>query len=104
MYQSGCFTLYEDDGISRGYENGEYLKTKLSYTNKNGVITVKIEPFGNGYTGMPAMRSYRIELMNTEKPLTVLNGIQFGLEFKNGLNVVQTMKTNIKKSVEITLG
>ena len=102
--ESGCFTLYEDDGISRGYENGEYLKTNLSYTNENGVITVKIEPFGNGYTGMPAMRSYRIELMNTEKPLTVLNGIQFGVEFKNGLNIVQTMKTNIKKSVEITLG
>ncbi len=29
----GKFTLYEDDGISDGYKNGEHLKTEISYEN-----------------------------------------------------------------------
>ena len=101
--EKGEFALYEDDGISCGYEKGEYLKTKLSYINQNGVITVKIEPYGQGYIGMPEMRSYRIELANTERPLTVLNDIQCKTEFDKKMNIVQIEKTDSKKSVEITL-
>lgn len=102
--EKGDFTLYEDDGISRGYENGEYLKTKFSYENKKGIITVKIEPFGKGYEGMPKMRSYRIELMNTEKLLTVLNDVQCEIKFETNLNVVQIREIPYHESVQIILG
>ncbi len=100
----GDFSLYEDNGISRGYENGEYLKTKFSYENKKGIITVKIEPFGKGYEGMPKMRSYRIELMNTEKLLTVLNDVQCEIKFKTNLSVVQIREIPYHESVQIILG
>ena len=101
--ESGSFTLYEDDGISRAYESGAYLKTKLSYANENGVITLKIEPLGKGYAGMPEMRSYRIELMNTGKKLNVLNDIQSDVQFDGKMNTVQICKTDNKKSIEIIL-
>ncbi|MBQ8496510.1 MAG: DUF5110 domain-containing protein [Clostridia bacterium] len=101
--EKGSFTLYEDDGISRAYENGEFLGTQLSYTNENGIITIKIKPFGNGYEGMPTMRSYRIELMHTEEKLSVLNDIQADVIFNGDLNVVQIPKTDSKKSMEIML-
>lgn len=61
--EKGRFTLYEDDGISRGYEKGEYLKTEISYQKKDGEIRISIVPSGDGYPDMPKMRSYKIELM-----------------------------------------
>nr|WP_307875737.1 DUF5110 domain-containing protein [Clostridium felsineum] len=31
------FVLYEDDGTTNDYKNGEYLKTTISIENKNGI-------------------------------------------------------------------
>jgi alpha-glucosidase (family GH31 glycosyl hydrolase) len=101
--KSGCFTLYEDDGISRKYENGEYLKTKLRYENQDGRLTLVIEPKGLGYSGMPCKRAYRIEWMQIDRKMKVLSDIQAENSYENGLNIVQTEKVDIKKSVTIVM-
>lgn len=60
--ERGEFTLYEDDGMSEEYKNGSFLKTKISYKNIENEISISIEPCGKGYSGMPQLRSYIIEL------------------------------------------
>lgn len=42
--EESSFVLYEDDGVTNNYENGEYLKTLISVKRENGVkITFKKE-------------------------------------------------------------
>ncbi len=100
--EDGSFTLYEDDGISRGFETGACLKTMLTYKNENGRITVSIAPEGNGYEGMPEDRSYVIELMNTEKALTLAEG-EGKVIFENGKNTVSIPARSIKEAVIVVL-
>jgi alpha-D-xyloside xylohydrolase len=66
---SGEFTLYEDDGISRKYEDGEYLKTKFVYTEKGDAFTLSVIPDGHGYRGMPTERNYIFELIGAPEGL-----------------------------------
>ncbi|MBQ3573338.1 MAG: DUF5110 domain-containing protein [Clostridia bacterium] len=54
------FTLYEDDGETRDYENGKYLKTKISLNWQNKTITIAA-PEGD-MNLIPENRSYRILL------------------------------------------
>jgi alpha-glucosidase (family GH31 glycosyl hydrolase) len=66
---SGEFTLYEDDGISQKYEDGEYLKTKLVYREENDTFTLTVTPEGHGYRGMPTERNYVFELIGAPEGL-----------------------------------
>ncbi|MBQ9747556.1 MAG: DUF5110 domain-containing protein [Clostridia bacterium] len=63
--EHGSFTLYEDDGVTRAFERGAYMKTHLSYRKEGEHITVSMLPEGQGYEGMPSVRRYRVELMHT---------------------------------------
>ena len=54
------FTLYEDDGETRAYENGKCLKTKISLNWQSRTITISAP---EGDTSLiPENRSYRILL------------------------------------------
>ena len=101
--KEGTFTLYEDDGISSEYLHGKNLKTRLSYRNNGGKITVEIEPHGEGYDGMPEVREYRIELMCAEKKLQVMNGVECQVEYQDGCNVVAVKQREIKEKIVIEL-
>ena len=101
--KEGTFTLYEDDGISSEYLHGKNLKTRLSYRNNGGKITVEIEPHGEGYDGMPEVREYRIELMCAEKKLQVMNGVECHVEYQDGCNVVAVKQREIKEKIVIEL-
>lgn len=56
------FTLYEDDGVTRDYEKGEYAKTRLAYSQKGKKVTVTIFPTEGTYRGQLARRAYRLEI------------------------------------------
>ncbi len=99
--EKGEFTLYEDDGITREFENGAYLKTKLAYTNENGKLTLSITPEGSGFDGMPAERAYIIELPEINHALTIEEGIG-EVSFENGKNIIRIPKQDVKASVIIT--
>ncbi len=100
--ESGDFNLYEDDGISRDFEKGNYLKTRLAYQCHDGKITLDIEPNGQGYCGMPKTRSYVITLPQTEKPLTSAEK-NITVTFENGVNIVTVAEQDIFKGVHIEL-
>ena len=102
--EDGSFTLYEDDGISEKYQSGKYLKTKLSYENRDGFIRIAIEPNGKGYEGMPEERSYRIELPLTEHQFSVIDGcVNAKISFEDSMNIVQIPKINAKQSLNLIL-
>ncbi len=101
--KEGTFTLYEDDGISSRYLEGKCLKTRLFYQNQDGRITIEIEPFGEGYEGMPTVRDYRIELMCMKKKVQVVNGTECPVEYQNGRNVLCLKGRNIREKLTILL-
>jgi alpha-glucosidase (family GH31 glycosyl hydrolase) len=100
--EKGDFSLYEDDGVSKEFENGAFLKTKLVYKNENGMITIEILPEGKGYQNMPDTRSYQIELMQTEKKLSLVEG-EGDIVFEENKNTILLPKQDIKKTIKIVL-
>jgi alpha-glucosidase (family GH31 glycosyl hydrolase) len=60
--QTGQAKLYEDDGQSRGYLNGECAWTGISYQRAGRTVTVRIEPAAGKFAGQLARRSYKVEL------------------------------------------
>jgi alpha-glucosidase (family GH31 glycosyl hydrolase) len=57
---AGSFTLYEDDGVSRGYARGESAEQIFSVTPGPTNITVGIGPSVGTYPGKVDSRSYRL--------------------------------------------
>jgi alpha-D-xyloside xylohydrolase len=57
----GQFSLYEDDGLSNGYQRGEFSRIPLSYNDKSGVVTVGAR-LGQ-YKGMPVQRQFKIRFI-----------------------------------------
>ncbi len=74
----GCcnsYSLYEDDGITTDYEQGQYAETRLEYSLKNGRTEITIHPTQGVYKGQVKKRSYQIELPHTKPGLIVkVNG------------------------------
>ena len=54
----GTFTLYEDDGITLGYEKGEYTETQFTWNDASLKLT--ITPTS---TGAVHARTYKVELL-----------------------------------------
>nr|WP_193556135.1 TIM-barrel domain-containing protein [Paenibacillus ginsengarvi] len=65
---SGEFTLYEDDGITYRYLEGELSETKLSIHAGEESFTVQIEPRSGRFEGMPQNRGYRLYVHLEGKP------------------------------------
>ena len=65
--QTGRATLYEDDGVTTGYQRGQSATTPLSYLRRGSTVTVTIGATVGHYTGQPARRSFIIELPDTAK-------------------------------------
>lgn len=65
--QSNIYELYEDDGESRLYEEGYYIKSAIDYNYLQNNFTVIIRPL-EGKTGIiPERRDYKIRFRNTRK-------------------------------------
>lgn len=76
------FELYEDDGLSRAYERGEYAVTTLRGSSAPGAqMSVSVEGPKGKYAGMPAKRAYEIVFHHCPKPAGVYMdaaGVQAG--------------------------
>ena len=69
------FSMYEDDGESYSYQNGEYRWIKFDYEYEPGryqKITIH-KPEGS-FKGETTERAYRISVINTSKPQKVMIG------------------------------
>jgi alpha-D-xyloside xylohydrolase len=54
----GSFDYYEDDGVSYGYERGEFARIPLRYDAARGTLTIGAR--SGSYTGMPEERTFKV--------------------------------------------
>lgn len=79
--RSNTYKLYEDDGYSLHYKQGESFTTEINYYYKENDFSVSLEPVeGSDASSVPETRNYVINFRNT-KPT---NGVQV---FVNEINI-----------------
>jgi alpha-D-xyloside xylohydrolase len=54
----GSFDYYEDDGVSYGYERGEFARIPLRYDAAKGTLTIGAR--SGRYPGMPESRTFKV--------------------------------------------
>ncbi|MEV7521327.1 TIM-barrel domain-containing protein [Streptomyces sp. NPDC091371] len=79
LYPSGTstFTLYEDDGITRAYQNGASATQKVTMNapaSGTGTVTVDVGASVGSYAGKPAGRGYEFNVHLGGAPSTVALG------------------------------
>ena len=64
--------LYEDDGISFGYLQGQFSRLLCTWNDKNRTLTLKADPAGQ----LPKRQSILVEIAGVTgaKPLTLHSG------------------------------
>ncbi len=75
--KSNVYQLYEDDGISNAYENGDYHITAIEYNYMANNYTLIIRPLEGTTEVLPPLRNYFIKFRNTKEASEVsvyLNG------------------------------
>ena len=73
----GQTTLYEDEGDSDGYKEGQYATTTMTQQRTDEKLTFTIEPRVGMYNGMPESRSYQVVFLTEAQPLSVsINGTE----------------------------
>jgi alpha-glucosidase (family GH31 glycosyl hydrolase) len=73
--QSSQYTLYEDAGDTRRYQQGQEGWTTLSATQRSNELTVKISPVKGEYPGILSSRGYELLLPGDWPPASVdVNG------------------------------
>ncbi len=101
---NNTFTLYEDDGETLSYQNGEYLKTAFTVEEKGGNVSFKISK-EEGDTGVvPETRTYAVKFKDiVDGVATVrINGEKAQAEIKKcGGTLEITVSAKADATVEI---
>jgi alpha-D-xyloside xylohydrolase len=63
----GEFTLYDDDGLSHGYENGEYCRIPIRWNNARRTLT--IDKREGSFPGMQHERTFQVVLVSKDRPV-----------------------------------
>lgn len=68
----GRFDLYEDDGVSLAYDQGEYAVTALTYaTDSKGLHHLVIEPTRGAFQGQLQARAYELHIHAPDRPASM---------------------------------
>ena len=76
----GSFDLYEDDGDSLAYTEGQYARTAMTYaSSSDGFHNLIIEPTRGTFQGQGQARSYELRIHAADKPSSIsVNGREVG--------------------------
>lgn len=66
---NGSYTLYEDDGRSLQYKNGQFATTRISSNWTNGKVAIQVQKPEGSY--QPRPHNYLIKLHTVNKPVAV---------------------------------
>ena len=70
--KNNTYNLYEDDGTTNMYQQGNYLITKIDYNYLKNNYTLIIRPVEGKSGIIPDLRNYRIRFRNTRESNEVL--------------------------------
>ena len=65
--KDGTFTLYEDDGLTYGYEKGAFAQIPISWDNEAKTLTIGQRE--GKFRGMVAKRTFNVVLVTRTKPV-----------------------------------
>jgi len=76
----GSFDLYEDDGVSLAYSEGQYAQTAMTYAaSSDGFHHLVIEPTKGTFQGQAQARTYELRIHAADKPSSIsVNGSDVG--------------------------
>ena len=65
------YTLYEDDGATRRYQQGAFSRQKIAMRELGGKVDVSIHPVEGSYDGQEAQRGYSLRIASRQRPSMV---------------------------------
>jgi alpha-glucosidase (family GH31 glycosyl hydrolase) len=68
---SSQYTLYEDAGNTRAYQQNQAARTTIHAEETHGELTIKIDPAQGTYPGMVQARAYQLHLPGDWPPATI---------------------------------
>ncbi len=82
---NGCYTFYEDDGVSLEFNNGKRAETVISVAQNNKTVTVDVGERTGSFEGMINDREYRLDVFAQTKPSKVtVNGKTASFDYADG--------------------
>jgi alpha-glucosidase (family GH31 glycosyl hydrolase) len=96
---TSSYTLWEDDGITFAYEQGNLSKTKIDCVNTQRNTEITLHPIEGQYEGMPERRTWEVEIFSEKKPARVLvNGSETDdWEYEKGSTRLTLSQENLNK-------
>ena len=99
---NNTFTLYEDDGETLSYKDGEYLKTAFTVAEKGNTVSFKIEKAEGTSSVVPQSRTYTVSFKDIVSGDVTVNGEKVESKTVNGTLSV-TVIAGAEDTTEITL-
>lgn len=69
--KNSFYTVYEDSGKAREYQNGKAAWTDIRATESGGQLSITIAPPRHSFVGMPTQRAYELRLPGDWPPQSV---------------------------------
>lgn len=85
------FTLYEDDGLTRAYQRGDYLRTTFSVEGSDAAAIVAVRPAPGSWRPGFGLRTVTIVLHNSRRPAAVtgIDGLTWFHDDAGGLTTLR---------------
>lgn len=99
---NNTFTLYEDDGETLSYKDGEYLKTAFTVEEKGNTVSFKIEKAEGTASVVPQARTYTVSFRDIVSGDVTVNGEKVEAKTVNGTLTV-TVTVGADDKTEITV-
>ncbi|MEE1137810.1 MAG: glycoside hydrolase family 31 protein [Acutalibacteraceae bacterium] len=99
---NNTFTLYEDDGETLSYKDGEYLKTAFTVAEKGNTVSFKIEKAEGTASVVPQARTYTVSFKDIISGYVTVNGEKVEAKTVNGTLSV-TVTAGSEDTTEITV-
>ncbi|MEG2458068.1 MAG: glycoside hydrolase family 31 protein [Bacilli bacterium] len=94
--KSNTYILYEDDGETKNYKNGYYIKTSIEYIYKENEYILNIIPIEGKSNIIPNLRDYTINFRNTKNVESVEVKVDSNIPEYKGIYDKENFKVNIK--------
>jgi len=103
---NGTYSIYEDDGVTKDYKNGEYLITNVEFMSKQNSYSLTILPVKGKQGIVYEARDYKIKFRNTKVPNVVKSYVgnqiipnKFYKENDDLVVEVENIKTNSQLTI-----
>ncbi|MBO5410663.1 MAG: DUF5110 domain-containing protein, partial [Clostridia bacterium] len=103
---NGSFTLYEDDGETLSYKNGEYLKTAMTVKEEGKKVTFSIAKADGDASVVPANRTFAVkfkDITGGRVSVTVDGAKAEAAAEKDGSTLAVTVSAKADSDIVITV-